>query len=123
METVVVKTREMKVAEGNMCGTLTTDSCTSASHNGSYGVVETVKIKQATKEGYIECKIGGWQTSVSLAPLHEEEEYRKVEMCVLRLLQRKLEFVGLRKQKWLMLTAAICFKLKILVVGKCKKEK
>ena len=26
---------------------------------GSNGVIETVKIKQATKEGYIECKVGG----------------------------------------------------------------
>ena len=38
-------------------GTITTGVC----HNGSctFGVVETVKIKQATRDGYIECKIGG----------------------------------------------------------------
>lgn len=41
---IVVETREMKIAEGNMVGTLTTDSCTSASHNGSYGVVERMPV-------------------------------------------------------------------------------
>lgn len=40
MENIVIKTREMRIADGNICGTLTTDSCTSASHNGSYGVIE-----------------------------------------------------------------------------------
>ena len=25
-------------------------------------IVDTVRIKQATKDGYIECKVGGWQT-------------------------------------------------------------
>lgn len=40
------------------CGTLTTNSGTQF-HCGSMGVVETVKIKQATKQGYIECEIGG----------------------------------------------------------------
>ena len=25
-------------------------------------IVETVRIKQATKDGYIECKVGGWLT-------------------------------------------------------------
>lgn len=39
-----VKTREMKIAEGNMVGTLTTDGCASASHNGSYGVVEKTPV-------------------------------------------------------------------------------
>lgn len=45
---IAVKTREMKIAEGNMVGTLTTDSCTSASHNGSYGVVDSFRIRKLT---------------------------------------------------------------------------
>ena len=40
------------------CGTLTTNSGTQF-HCGSMGVVETVKIKQATSQGYIECEVGG----------------------------------------------------------------
>lgn len=52
MENVVVKTREMRVADGNICGTLTTDSCTSASHNGSYGVVQNYRVRKLTP---IEC--------------------------------------------------------------------
>ena len=41
---IAIKTREMKIAEGNIVGILTTDSCTSASHNGSYGVVEKIPV-------------------------------------------------------------------------------
>ena len=46
-----------KIKEDGVCGTIT-GAC---SHNGSgtFGVVETVKVKQATKDGYIECKVGG----------------------------------------------------------------
>lgn len=48
LENIVIKTREMRVAEGNICGTLTTDSCTSASHNGSYGVISNYRIRKLT---------------------------------------------------------------------------
>lgn len=48
MENIVIKTREMRIADGNICGTLTTDSCTSASHNGSYGVVDNYRIRKLT---------------------------------------------------------------------------
>ena len=46
-----------KMKEDGVFGTIT-GAC---NHNGSgtFGVVETVKIKQATKDGYIECEIGG----------------------------------------------------------------
>lgn len=48
MENIVIKTREMRTADENMCGTLTTDGCTSASHNGSYGVVDNYRIRKLT---------------------------------------------------------------------------
>jgi DNA (cytosine-5)-methyltransferase 1 len=46
-----------KMKEDGVCGTIT-GAC---SHNGSgtFGIAETVKVKQATKDGYIECKVGG----------------------------------------------------------------
>ena len=47
-DVIVVKTREMRIAENNMCGTLTTDSCTSSSHNGSYGIIEGDRIRLFT---------------------------------------------------------------------------
>ena len=42
--------------QNDVVGTLTTDG-SSPKHNNR--VLETVRIKQATKEGYIECKVGG----------------------------------------------------------------
>ena len=48
LEKTVAKTTEMKIAQGNIVGTLTTDSCTSASHNGSYGAVDGYRIRKLT---------------------------------------------------------------------------
>lgn len=38
------------------CGTITANGNTSTTHCGTFGIVQ---IKQATKDGYIECKLGG----------------------------------------------------------------
>ena len=46
------------IRQDECVGTLTTNSGTQF-HCGSMGIVETVKIKQATKQGYIECELGG----------------------------------------------------------------
>lgn len=51
-----------KLREDKLSGTITANGNTSSTHCGTFGVIEKVKIKQATKEGYIECKVGGWQT-------------------------------------------------------------
>jgi len=48
MENIVIKTREMRGTDRNICRTLTTDSCTSASHNRSYGVVQNYRIRKLT---------------------------------------------------------------------------
>ena len=67
MENIVIKTREMRIAEGNICGTLTTDSCTSASHNGSYGVISDYRIRKLTP---LECwRLMGFS----------DEDFRKAE--------------------------------------------
>lgn len=46
------------IRQDECVGTLTTNSGTQF-HCGSMGIVETVKIKQATSQGYIECEVGG----------------------------------------------------------------
>lgn len=45
-------------ADQNTIGTLTTNCGSDALRNG-YKVIEKVQIKQATKQGYAECEIGG----------------------------------------------------------------
>lgn len=50
-----------KMRDDKCCGTLTTNGNTSFRKCGTFAVIEepTVKIKQATKDGYIDCKLGG----------------------------------------------------------------
>lgn len=48
-----------KLREDELSGTVTANGNTSTSHCGTFLVIEKVKIKQATKDGYIECKVGG----------------------------------------------------------------
>ena len=38
--------------------------------------MELVKIRQATKQGFALCEVGGWQTSVILTPKQGEDEYK-----------------------------------------------
>lgn len=56
MEKVCYIDEQNMNARNDVVGTLTTDG-SSPKHNNR--VLETVRIKQATKEGYIECKVGG----------------------------------------------------------------
>lgn len=56
MEKVCYIDEQNMNTRNDVVGTLTTDG-SSPKHNNR--VLETVRIKQATKEGYIECKIGG----------------------------------------------------------------
>lgn len=48
LEGIAVTTRDMRIAKGNMVGTLTANGCTSASHNGSFGVVCDYRIRKLT---------------------------------------------------------------------------
>ena len=41
--------------------------------------MEIVKIKQATKQGYALCEVGGWQTSATLTPRQGVEEYKETD--------------------------------------------
>lgn len=56
MEKVCYIDEQNMNTRNDVVGTLTTDG-SSPKHNNR--VLETVRIKQATKEGYIECKVGG----------------------------------------------------------------
>lgn len=40
--------------------------------------MELVKIRQATKQGFALCEVGGWQTSAILIPKQGEEEYKEM---------------------------------------------
>lgn len=48
LEGIAVTTRDMRIAKENMVETLTANSCTSASHNGSFGVVCDYRIRKLT---------------------------------------------------------------------------
>lgn len=45
--------------------------------------MEIVKIKQATKQGYALCEVGGgWQTSATLIPRQGVAEYKEMDRFV-----------------------------------------
>lgn len=67
-------------------GTLTTDG-SSPKHNNR------VCIKQATEKGYIECKVGGWQTFHTLHRSTEEDEFKGMEKYLLLLLHKNQIYV------------------------------
>lgn len=56
-----------------------------------------IPIKQATKDGYIPCKVGGGcSMGVSLALKQEEEECKEMEKYVLRLLHKIKSYIELK---------------------------
>lgn len=55
---------------------------------------ETIRIKQATRQGFIECAVGGWQIYLTRPVKLEEVEFRKVVGFVQLSLQQKPAFVG-----------------------------
>ena len=63
-DNMVLEERVVAIDEQNKCvredtfGTLTTDG-SSPKHNNRVGEIKKIKIRQATKQGFIECEVGG----------------------------------------------------------------